>query len=103
MSKPGHEALERAVAADETDRLHRDLEAEEHRLLAALGEAGAEPVESRGRPFDHPAAHQAVARAPGQGVPPGTIVREVRRGGWVGEDLLRPAHVVVAGETAPWP
>jgi hypothetical protein len=54
MSKPGDEALERAVAADETNRLHQDLEAEAHRLLAALREAGAEPVESRGRPFDHP-------------------------------------------------
>ncbi|HVQ77481.1 MAG TPA: hypothetical protein VMT79_18310 [Candidatus Binatia bacterium] len=49
------------------------------------------------------ALERAVATAPGEGVPPGTIVREMRRGGWVGEDLRRPAHVVIAGETAPWP
>jgi molecular chaperone GrpE (heat shock protein) len=30
------------------------------------------------------------------GVPPGTVAREVRRGWRLGDELLRPAQVVVA-------
>ena len=33
---------------------------------------------------------------PADGVEPGTVVREVRRGWRLGDELLRPAQVVVA-------
>jgi molecular chaperone GrpE len=98
--------LERALATGSVDRPFYEGVAATHRLFtAALREAGAEPVESLGRPFD-PAVHEAVATVPAEGAPPGTVVREMRRGWRLGEELLRPAQVVVAApeETArPWP
>jgi molecular chaperone GrpE len=66
----------------------------------ALREAGAEPIESIGRPFD-PEVHEAFGTVPSEDVEPGTIVREVR-GGWrLPDGLLRPAQVVVAASEEP--
>jgi molecular chaperone GrpE len=93
---PVLDTLERALAAGSTDPDFYAGVAATHRLfLAALREAGVEPVESVGRRFD-PAVHEAVATAPSDGVEPGTVTREVRRGWRLGDELLRPAQVVVA-------
>ena len=98
---PVLDTLERALAAGSTDPDFYEGVAATHRLfIAALREAGAEPVESVGRPFD-PNLHEAVATVPSDGVPPGTVAREVQRGWRLGDELLRPAQVVVA--TAPEP
>jgi molecular chaperone GrpE len=98
---PVLDTLERALAAGSADRDFYEGVAATHRLfIAALREAGAEPVEAAGRPFD-PRVHEAVATAPAAGVEPGTVAREVRRGWRLGDELLRPAQVVVA--TAPEP
>jgi molecular chaperone GrpE len=99
------DSLELALAAGSTDPDFYEGVAATHRLfLGALAEAGAEPIESVGRPFD-PRVHEAVATVPSDGVEPGTIVRETRRGWRLGEDLLRPAQVVVAKSpeaAEPW-
>jgi molecular chaperone GrpE len=88
--------LERALAAGSTDPDFYEGVAATHRLfVAALREAGAEPVESVGRPFD-PKIHEAVATTPSNGVEAGIVAREVRRGWRLGDELLRPAQVVVA-------
>jgi molecular chaperone GrpE len=78
-------------------------------FLAALREAGAEPIETVGRPFD-PRVHEAVANAVDAGLQPGTVAREIRSGWSLGHDLLRPAQVEVAGlaeepdaELVDWP
>lgn len=93
---PVLDAFERALAAGSTDPDFYEGVAAIHRLfLNALRQAGAEPVESVGRPFD-PRVHEAVATVPPDGVAPGVVAREVRRGWRLGEDLLRPAQVVVA-------
>jgi molecular chaperone GrpE len=63
--------------------------------VAALREAGVEPFDSVGRPFD-PAIHEAVATAPATGTAVGVVVREERRGSLLEEELLRPTRVVVA-------
>jgi len=99
---PVLDSLERALATGSTDRDFYDGVAATHRLfLAALREAGAEPIESVGQPFD-PNLHEAVASVPADGeVAPGTVVREVRRGWWLGDELLRPAQVVVATAEEP--
>ena len=56
----------------------------------------AEPIDSVGRLFD-PNLHEAVAAVPAaEGIAPGTVVREVRRGWRHADELLRPAQVVVA-------
>jgi len=90
------DTFERALGAGSTDRDFYEGVAATHRLfLDALREAGAAPIESVGRAFD-PNVHEAVATAPADGVPPGTVAREVRRGWQLGNELLRPAQVVVA-------
>jgi molecular chaperone GrpE len=94
---PVLDALERALDAGSTDSVFYEGVASTLRLLeAALREAGAEPVESLGLPFD-PRAHEAVDTTVAADVPAGTVVRELRRGWRRGDDLLRPAQVVVAG------
>src|SRR5207302_1825244 len=99
---PVLDSLERALAAGSTDHDFYEGVAATHRLfLAALREAGAEPIESVGRPFD-PNLHEAVAAVPAADeVAPGTVVREVRRGWRLGDELLRPAQVVVATAEEP--
>jgi molecular chaperone GrpE len=93
---PVLDTFERALATGSSDPDFYEGMAATHRLFVnALREAGAEPVESVGRPFD-PKIHEAVTTVPSDGVPPGTVVRELRRGWRLGEELLRPAQVVVA-------
>jgi len=53
-------------------------------------------VNPLGEMFD-PARHEAVATTPGGGVPEGQIVGVVRPGYLMGDDVLRPAMVAVAG------
>jgi molecular chaperone GrpE len=90
------DTLERALAAGSIDPDFYEGVAATHRLFVnALREAGADPVPSVGRPFD-PQVHEAVATVAPDGVPPGTVAREVRRGWRLGDELLRPAQVVVA-------
>jgi molecular chaperone GrpE len=90
------DTLERALAAGSSDRDFYDGVAATHRLFVdALRQAGAEPIESVGRPFD-PTVHEAVATVPAEGRPPGTVVQEASRGWRLGGELLRPAQVVVA-------
>jgi molecular chaperone GrpE len=98
---PVFDTLERALAAGSIDREFYEGVAATYRLfLSALREAGAEPVESVGRPFD-PSVHEAVATVPSDDLEPGTVAREVRRGWRLGGDLLRPAQVVVATAGEP--
>jgi molecular chaperone GrpE len=96
------DALERALKAGSPDRDFYEGVAATHRLfINALREAGAEPMQTVGRPFD-PNVHEAVATVPSDGRAPGTVAREVRRGWRLGDSLLRPAQVVVVAprETA---
>jgi molecular chaperone GrpE len=71
------------------------MAATHRQFMTALREAGAEPLDSVGQPFD-PNVHEAVATAPSESVEPGTVIRELRRGWRLGDELLRPAQVVVA-------
>src|SRR5258705_13472049 len=95
------DAFERALGAGSTDRDFYEGVAATHRLfLDALRDAGAAPIESVGRPFD-PNVHEAVATAPAEGVPPGTVAREGRRGWQLGNERLRPAQGGVAAGEEP--
>ena len=96
------DTLERALAAGSTDPdFYEGVAATQRLFINALREAGAEPMETVGRPFD-PKVHEAVATVPPNGRSPGTVAREVRRGWRLGDSLLRPAQVVVVAprETA---
>ena len=65
------------------------------KLAAALESQGLAPIETVGQRFD-PKVHEAVATIPSGSVEPGFVVREVRRGWRLGDELLRPSQVVVA-------
>ncbi len=65
-------------------------------LIAALARAGIERYSPEGEPFD-PTLHEAVAQQPVDGFAPGTVVEVFQRGYRIGESVVRPARVVVAG------
>jgi molecular chaperone GrpE len=65
-------------------------------VLGALQRAGIERYSPEGEPFD-PQYHEAVAQQPIEGAEPGTVVEVYQRGYRIGESVLRPARVLVAG------
>jgi molecular chaperone GrpE len=65
-------------------------------VIAAFGRAGIEVFDPVGEPFD-PQYHEAVAQQPVEGATPGTVVEVFQRGYRLGESVVRPARVVVAG------
>jgi molecular chaperone GrpE len=90
------DTLDRALAVGSIDPHFYDGVVAISRLLTkAVLEAGAEPFDGVGQSFD-PARHEALEGVPADGSSPGTIVRQVRRGWQLGDELLRPAQVVVA-------
>ena len=102
---PVLDTLERALAAGSVDAdFYEGVAATQRLFESALHEAGAEPIEAVGQPFD-PTRHEAVGAEPSEEVAAGTVVREVRRGWRLPDGLLRPSQVVVAaGEESarPW-
>jgi molecular chaperone GrpE len=65
-------------------------------VLAALQRAGIERYSPHGELFD-PQRHEAIAQQPVDGAQPGTIVEVYQQGYLLGEVVIRPARVVVAG------
>lgn len=96
---PTVDNLERAlqVAGDEApDQLVKGIVMVRDEFLVALSKHGIEPVPSVGHPFD-PAVHDALQQETSNEYGPGTVTREFEKGYRMGERLLRPARVVVAG------
>jgi molecular chaperone GrpE len=66
-------------------------------MQEAFKKIGVTSFDSKGAPFD-PVRHEAVSQVPAEGdVTPGTVVEEHQKGYLLGDQLLRPALVVVAG------
>ena len=64
-------------------------------VIAALARVGIERFSPEGEQFD-PQHHEAVAQQPIEGAEPGTLVAVYQRGYRHGENVLRPARVLVA-------
>jgi molecular chaperone GrpE len=101
---PALDNIERALAA--TESLSDDgSRAEGHlaegvrlvhaELVSALGRLGIEAYTPLGEPFD-PNQHEAMAQQPVEGAESGTVVEVYAPGYRLGEDIIRPAQVVVA-------
>lgn len=92
--------LERALNAETTnaDSLRQGVALAHQALLQMLSREGVERIQPQGQPFD-PAWHEAVDSVPSQTgqVEPGRVVQVVQSGYRLGERLLRPARVIVAG------
>jgi len=65
-------------------------------VIAALARVGIEPFSPEGEQFD-PQHHEAVAQQPVAGAEAGTVAEVYQRGYRLGETVLRPARVLVAG------
>jgi molecular chaperone GrpE len=92
--------LDRAVLAAggrTDDPLVKGVSLVQQQFVGVLEGLGVVRVDPLGQPFD-PTRHEAVATSPAvDGVPPGQIVGVVRPGYLIGDDVLRPAMVAVAG------
>ncbi|HEX3831827.1 MAG TPA: nucleotide exchange factor GrpE [Solirubrobacteraceae bacterium] len=102
---PAVDNLERALehAPVESDPTHPDngafvsgIRHVHSDLVAALQRAGIERYSPEGEQFD-PTLHEAVAQQPVEGYEPGTVVEVFQRGYRIGDSVVRPARVVVAG------
>jgi molecular chaperone GrpE len=97
---PAVDSLDRAVVAAEAahngGELASGIKLVHAGVIAALARVGIEPFSPEGEPFD-PQRHEAVAQLPVEGVESGIVVEVYQRGYRLGENVLRPARVVVAG------
>jgi molecular chaperone GrpE len=98
---PALDNFERALAAAEAQPENRDhhltdgIRLVQTELLAALARVGIEPDSPNGERFD-PHRHEALAQRPVEGAETGTIVEVYNAGYTYGDEVLRPAKVVVA-------
>jgi molecular chaperone GrpE len=98
---PAVDNLDRAVAAiasngDGGGDVASGLKLVQAELIAALGRAGVERFSPEGQPFD-PEHHEAVAQRPVEGAESGTVVEVYQCGYRLGDAVIRPARVLVAG------
>lgn len=70
------------------------------RLTAQLDQLRVQQIGAVGEQFD-PRLHEAITMVPRADVPEGAIVQVVRTGYILGERVIRPAQVIVAGAPAP--
>jgi molecular chaperone GrpE len=75
------------------------MEMVKRQLEEVLHQAGVEPVDATGLPFD-PNLHEAVAQEPSNEVAEGAVVRQLRRGYRIKDRLVRAALVIVSGGPA---
>ncbi|MEN6479932.1 MAG: nucleotide exchange factor GrpE [Anaerolineales bacterium] len=67
----------------------------ERKFQKILDDANIKPIETVGKPFD-PNLHSALLQVPSNEHPAGHIVQEVKAGYLMGDQVLRPATVVVS-------
>lgn len=94
--------LERAIQAagldpegDSEDGLAHGVLLVFRSLRDSLGRNGIEAVDPKGEKFD-PMQHEALSTQPAEGVESGTVVEVMQKGYRLGEQLIRPARVVVS-------
>jgi molecular chaperone GrpE len=99
---PAVDSLDRALAAADSEAnggdhdLASGIKLVHAEVLAALARVGVEPFSPEGERFD-PEHHEAVAQLPVDGAESGTVVEVYQRGYRLGDAVIRPAKVVVAG------
>lgn len=67
----------------------------DRKLRQLLESQGVKPMEAEGQPFD-PREHQAISYEDTDAAPDGVVLRELQRGYYIGDRILRPAFVAVA-------
>ena len=93
---PALDNLDRALeAAAQDDPLLQGVRLVREELMAALARVGVESYSPVGERFD-PAFHEAMLQQPVPGAASGTVAEVYQPGYRLGEDIIRPARVVVA-------
>ena len=88
--------LDGAVAFDDSEGLRAGLQATLRMFESALAGEGVKVVPLKGLPFD-PKLAEAIATQPApEGVAEDTVLDEARKAYAIGDEVLRPAQVVVA-------
>jgi len=91
---PVADSLERALQFNELEGLHSGV-AQTLRLFEnALSSEGVKPIEVKGKPFD-PKVAEAIGTQNREGHADDTVLEEAKRGYMIGDELLRPAQVIV--------
>lgn len=90
--------FERAMQATQEsqsfDKLMEGVQLTYRQMQALLREAGVQPIEAVGKPFD-PNFHEAVQRIQSDEHPDETVLEEVERGYMIQSRVLRPSRVKV--------
>lgn len=88
--------LQRAIESNAGgDTLRGGVEQTLRGFEAVLSSEGVKAIEVRGEPFD-PHVAEAVGTAPADGMADDTVVEVTEKGYKLGDELLRPAKVIVA-------
>lgn len=87
-------ALQSAEESQSFEKLLEGVQLTHRQLQALLREAGVEPIEAVGKPFD-PNFHEAVQRVESPEHPDETVLEEVERGYMIQSRVLRPSRVKV--------
>ncbi len=91
--------LQRALHSNaDGDQLRGGLEQTLRGFEAVMTNEGVTPIEVQGEPFD-PRVAEAVGTVAADGVAEDTVVNVAEKGYKLGEDLLRPAKVIVAKQS----
>ena len=87
--------LERALEASEGESLAAGVEMVLGGLRETLSRNGVEAVDPKGEKFD-PTRHEALSTQPVEGAESGVVVEVLQKGYVLGDQLVRPARVVVS-------
>jgi molecular chaperone GrpE len=97
---PAVDNLDRAVetvdGSQDDDELVSGIKLVHAEVIAALARVGVERFSPEGERFD-PEHHEAVAQQPVEGAESGTVAEVYQRGYRLGDSVIRPARVLVAG------
>ncbi|NPV29237.1 MAG: nucleotide exchange factor GrpE [Firmicutes bacterium] len=94
--------FERALASARAlfpENVVTGIEMIHRQLWSVLGQAGLQPLEARGQPFD-PVYHEAFEQEETDEWPDGTVISEIQKGYLLRGKVLRPALVKVAKNTS---
>jgi molecular chaperone GrpE len=87
--------LERALSAGGSDGLRPGIEQTLKGFEAILAGEGVKTIDVMGKPFD-PHIAEAISTKGDANVPDDTVVEVAQKGYTIGDELLRPARVIVA-------
>lgn len=82
--------------AGNVEQVAKGLRMVRDEFLSALKKHGIEPVPAVGVPFD-PSMHDALQQIDSPDHAPGVVIREFEKGYKLGDRLMRPARVIIAG------